>query len=378
MTETAHPTTLLTGATGFLGHMLLRDLLGTGRRVVLLLRPPLHESLTRLRGLMSHVGVDLDAAMTEGRILAIEGGLPGELPAADWGRTDEIVHCAASLQLFLNGTRDPFETNVDGSLALLDWAARRDVPTLHLVSTAYVCGMNTGLIREALHDPRPEFQTDYEHSKWQAERLFADWAERRGASLTIWRPSFVVGDSQTGYTTQYFGFYQLARLVGMLRRQNGEPRSDDDTYVPLRIPLQPEGRHNVVSVDFASRMIAEGVADPAWHGRIYHVTDPDPPINDFWKRCFEEFFHLHGGYFVDPREVNGARSPEEAMLWEQLDVLVPRLHHTPQFDQTNARALMAARELPFPSLNRERVLRLLEYAVRTGWGKRNGVRSLVH
>lgn len=397
MNEHHRPTTLLTGATGFLGQFILRELLRRGRRVVVLLRTPLSESSRRLSALMSGIGEDLSERMKRGEVLMVEGGLPAPLPDPDWGRTDDILHCAASLRLFTNGTNDPFTTNVEGARALIEWAERNQVSSIHAVSTAYVCGMNEGLIAEAPHAPQPEFQTHYEHSKWIAESEFQSWRQRTGGTLTIFRPSFVVGDSETGYTTQFGGFYQLARLVSMLKRRdddrcngNGDALAagrmersdadsdgDDETYVPLRIPLQPDARHNVVPVDYSARLIAAGVVDPRFHGSIYHVADPDPPTNDFWKKCFEVAFHLHGGYFVDPRTTNGARSPEEAMLWEQIDVLVPRLRHTPRFCTRNAQCLARAAGLTYPALSTSRVLSLLRYAVESEWGKRSAVRRAV-
>lgn len=382
---TSQPTTFLTGATGFLGHFILRDLLRGGRRVVILLRPPLDDSVERLTRMMTPLGVDLASELGLGRVVAVEGALGRELPASSWGRTDEILSCAASLQLFSNGNGEPFASNVQGVVGLIEWAQAHAVERFHAVSTAYVCGMNGGVIAERLHEPQPRFQTDYERSKWEAEALLSGWASRTGAALTIYRPSFVVGESETGYTTQFGGFYQLARLVSMLARQNGHtpPAGSNDngngdaseTYVALRIPLDPDGRHNVVPVDFVARAIALAVGRPGLHGRIYHLTDPNPPDNDFWKQCFERAFHLHGGYFVDPKTVNGARSEAEAMLWEQIDVLVPRLRHTPRFDQTHTRELLAAGGLSFPELTSARVHRLLTFATESAWGKRSTARG---
>ena len=371
MSREPRTTTLLTGATGFLGQFLLRDLLQKGRRVVALVRCDAAEGLRRVANLLRPLGIDADDEIRAGNLLTVSGGLPDRLPQPDWGQTDEVVHCAASLQLFQNGDLDPFQTNVDGTRALLDWADQNGVACFHAVSSAYVCGMNTGLIRESFHQPEPQFQTDYERSKWLGERELARWAERPGRVLTVYRPSFVVGETNSGYTTQYFGFYQLARLVSMLKQCNGHSPNGDDTYVSVRIPLQPDRCHNLVPVDFAARLICEAVINRALHGRIYHICDPKPPSNDFWKRCFEECFHLHGGYFVDPRAGGGARSPEEAMLWDQLAVLVPRLHHTPQFDQRNTAEIMRSANLSYPAFNRDGVRRLLDYAVSTGWGKKS-------
>lgn len=377
MTAQSLQTTFLTGATGFLGHFVLRELLCRGRRVVVLLRPGLDASLERLAGLMRPLEIDVAEQIDAGRLVAAEGTLPDGLPDPAWGETDDILSCAASLQLFTNGSNDPFRTNVEGTQALIGWAQRNGVTNIHAVSTAYVCGMSTGRIGEAFHTPEPDFQTDYERSKWQAERELSRWGESAGRSLTIHRPSFVIGESTTGYTTQYGGFYQFARLVSMLNEQNGHAAANSDRHVPLRIPLDPSGCQNLVPVDYVARMIAACVCAPAMHGRIYHLTDPQPPTIDFWKGCFEDCFHVHGGFFVDPRNCDGARSTEEAMVWEQIDVLLPRLRHTVEFDQTNALRLMDACGVAFPSLNRDRAVRILNYAASTAWGKRsNGVATV--
>ena len=200
------PTTLLTGATGFLGQYILGQLLARGRRVVAVLRPPLTASRTRLIGLMQPLSVDLTAALETGQLHLVAGTLPDDLPPATWGRTDEIVACAASLQLYCKGNGEPFSTNVAGTQAMLDWADRHEVRRAYVVSTAYVCGSYTDCVGEVFHHPQPVFHTDYEMSKWQAEQLWQRWAGQSGRILTVFRPSFLVGDSVSGYTSQYGGF----------------------------------------------------------------------------------------------------------------------------------------------------------------------------
>src|SRR6266404_5319346 len=138
MTHQNVPTTFLPGASGFLGHYCLRDLLRRGRRVVAMLRPQ------------------------------------------DDG--------------------EPDRTNIAGTQAIIDWATHHGVNQIHAVSTAYTCGWNGGTIREALHHPSPAFQTDYERTKWQAEIMLSRWAETPGRVLTILRPSLLIGDSESGHT----------------------------------------------------------------------------------------------------------------------------------------------------------------------------------
>jgi len=52
------------------------------------------------------------------------------------------------------------------------------------------------------------------------------------------------------------------------------------------------------------------------------------------KRVYEQYFELQGGYFADPNEVIGKCSQAESLLWDQYNLLTPRVVHTPQFDMT--------------------------------------------
>src|SRR5690606_15688185 len=121
MTADVTPPILLTGATGFLGHYVLRDLLTRQLRIVALLRAPLAETSNRLRTAMTQIGCDFDACIADGQLQLVEGSMPEALPDPTWGATAAVLNCAASLQLFSNGNGDPFKTNVEGTRALINW-----------------------------------------------------------------------------------------------------------------------------------------------------------------------------------------------------------------------------------------------------------------
>lgn len=362
-------TILFTGATGFLGHYILRDLLTRGVRIVAVLRPPLDQAKARLETMLAAIGLPVEQYLSNGSLLLVPGSLPDTLPEPDWGRTDAILNCAASLSLFANGDGEPFNTNVSGTEALAEWAIRHNVIRIHAVSTAYTCGWLQGAIPERFHDPPPEFQTDYERSKWQAEAVLEEWSSWIGHSLTLYRPSFLVGDSTTGHTTQFAGFYQFARLVGALKERYASKNNGTRTYIPLRIPGRPDDRQNIVPVDFVSRVIAEVVTRPRFHGRIYHLTNPEPPTNDMMKRCYEDYFGLHGGFFAPPDEVLGKCNQAESLLWDQYHLITPRVVHNPQFIMDNTREVMQAAGISFPTLHPERIFMLFDYAARKGWGR---------
>ncbi len=362
-------TTLFTGATGFLGHYILRDLLRKGERIVALIRQPFDDNRAKLDAMLRDIGLEMGRYIAGDRLILVPGSLPDDLPEPDWGRTDAILNCAASLSLFSNGNGEPFATNTKGTEALADWAIHHDVIRMYAVSTAYTCGWLNGPIPERFHSPAPDFQTDYERSKWQAEAILEEWSSWIGHSLTVFRPSFLVGDSTTGHTTQFAGFYQFARLVGALKTRFASRNNGTKTYIPLRIPGRPEDQQNIVPVDFVSRMVAEVVTRPEFHGRIYHLTNPEPPTNDMMKQCYEEYFGLHGGSFADPQEVVGKCNTAESLLWDQYHLITPRVVHTPQFAMDNTREVMDRAGVQFPSLQPERIFMLFDYAAQKGWGR---------
>ncbi len=366
-------TTFMTGATGFLGVFLVRDLLRRGRRLILLMREPLDGSIARLRESLRRLEFDLDAAAHSGRVRFVAGGLPDGLPSDLGEPIHDVLSSAASLQLFENGNQEPHRTNVEGTRNLIAWARDHGVRRMHCVSTAYVCGSITDRVDEVFHDPRPQFKTAYEESKWLAESLLAEWGGEPGHVLTVYRPSFLVGDSDSGYTCQYGGFYQLARMVSLLKERYGADDNGHSTYIPLRIPGRPEDPQNFVPVDFASRIIAEVMEDASLHGRIYHLTDPNPPTNDQIKRHMEVYFRMHGGWFAPVDEVVNHCTPAESLLWEHYEVLTPRVTHNPRFVQDNTRQVMALRDIPFPALDDRLFATLLDYAIAHRWGqRRNG------
>jgi len=323
----------MTGATGFLGSFLLRDLLQRGRWIVAMLREPLDENRRRLQHSLQQLGVDLTAYIERGQLVLVAGSLPDRLPDGNGYRVDDILSCAASLQLFSNGNEEPHKTNVTGTRRLIEWARRYDVRRIHAVSTAYVCGSYIQNVREKFHRPRPEFQTEYESSKWLAESHLCAWGAQDGNSLTVYRPSLLVGDSRSGYTTQYGGFYQFARMVSLLKERYGEGDNGNPTYIPLRIPGRPDDPQNFVPVDFVSRIVAEVITNEELHGRVYHLTDPTPPTNGQVKRYLEDYFNMHGGYFADRKEVINNCTPAESLLWEHYEVVTPRVTHNPRFEQ---------------------------------------------
>ncbi len=367
-----HNRVLLTGATGFIGHYLLAELIFKRVLCAVLLRPPVEDSSRRLAVLLEALGFDLDALRASGQVAVIEGDLRTDMPEPAGLRIHSIVHTAASTRFDSDPTGEPRRTNVTGTVALLRWAQEHGINDLHYVSSAYRCGVADGVVQEALGGRTPRFHNTYEKTKWQAERACARWAGAApGRTLTVYRPSVVVGEHGNGRATKFSGFYLSARATQMLAEQyDREPDTGDRHRVALRVRGRRHDRQNIVSVDYVAAMIAHGVSDTTFHGGVYHLTHPDPPTNGQIKRAVELRYDLAGGRFVDPGTFDPSVMNEKERLF--YEVSRPIEHYfvdTPAFASEAADRLAKAAGLVCHSYDEDSLDRLLDYAQRCRWGR---------
>jgi thioester reductase-like protein len=176
-----------------------------------------------------------------------------------------IHHFAAVYDLGVSRDRG-LAVNVDGTRNVLMFAEGASTPIdLHYVSTCYVSGRYEGVFREKDLDVGQTFNNYYEETKYLAE-LQVRAAAERGLRVHVYRPSIVVGHSETGRTQKYDGPYPLMRWL----------------YAQGRTALLPDfGRSrectvNMVPVDFVTAALGYLIANPQRRGSTYHLADPSP------------------------------------------------------------------------------------------------------
>jgi thioester reductase-like protein len=358
---------LLTGATGLLGRRLLRRLLASGRRVAVLVRDaPAAPAAERVRELLASWS---DARAAPPTVLAGDLCAPGlGLSVTDRGwlacRCRSAVHAAADVSFRSRSDGGPWATNVDGTRRLLELCAAAGVSEFHHVSTAFVCGDRAGPVREDELDCGQRFHNDYERSKFEAERLVR--ASRLRA--TVYRPSVIVGDSRTGRTSAYHGFYRFLELADRLASLVPAEAADapGKRLLPLRLPLTGDERRDLVPVDWVARAVARLVCRPCLHGRTYHLTAVAPASVRDIKETAEEALNLAGVRLVGPGPLADPSPLEEAFLGQLRDY-EPYLDGDPVFDRRNT--LAALPRLPPPRVDRALLRRLIRRAVADRWGR---------
>ncbi|WP_330286926.1 amino acid adenylation domain-containing protein [Streptomyces sp. NBC_00576] len=200
---------LLTGATGFVGVHLLAELLtSTGAEIVCPVRATSPaKAAARIQQALEIHRFDLpDAALK--RITAVPADLArprlglDEKLFAELARTcGAILHNAATVSI-MRDYATLRAANTESTRELLRLAAARSIP-LHFVSTLSVApplGLSPE-VPEAFLPPHPGLRYGYQQSKWAAERLLEQAAER-GLPVTVHRLGRVVGPRATGYVNE--------------------------------------------------------------------------------------------------------------------------------------------------------------------------------
>ncbi|MCP4249945.1 MAG: NAD-dependent epimerase/dehydratase family protein [bacterium] len=353
----------LTGASGFLGHYVLAELLTHPHtRCRVLLRPPVSKSYARLDRLLADIGLNLSALTADQRVVPVEGELPDSLGAADLSGLDLVLHAAGNTAFRANGSGEPARTNVDGTRALLSLAAEAKIRRFVLVSTAYVWGEQVGHLPEVFCPSLPPVRNDYERSKWQAEQLVWQWGKRSG-DATICRPSILFGDSRTGRASAMQGLYLVARATEILARAMDDSRETDCHHIPLRILGRGDAACNVVPVDWAARQIAGIALEPATASSVHHVTNPDPPTHQEVKCWLEEYFDIAGGRFSDATWPLDDANHYEDLFYSLGNICLDYFRHGLIFESRCAAEIPSGQRL----IDRESFLQCMKYAQATNW-----------
>lgn len=362
---------LLTGATGLLGSYLLRDGLLAGHRMAVLARPA---KTTSARQRVEASLVQWEAQI--GRILPRPVVLEGDLSQPDLNLTASdvrwitrhctaVVHNAASLAFFGADRRcEPWLSNVEGTRRLLELCGRCCIRQLHYVSTAYVCGLRKGRILETEFDVGQEMGNDYERSKLEAEKLI------RGAGLetppTIYRPSIIVGDSRTGRTSAFHGFYAMVKLGHTLASRMVRGSIDAAWMIEAFGKSGREGK-NFVPVDWVSAVITDLLTRPKHHGKTYHLTAAEATPLAVWSRAIQDALERYSP-LADPSDpTHGDAQWCEQVFRREVEIYRAYWQDDPLFDRTHTAA--AAPHLPCPTVDHDMLYRMARFAIQTNFGK---------
>jgi thioester reductase-like protein len=356
---------LVTGATGFLGVRLVRELLDRQPEatLALLIRDRLGQS--------GQQRADLIVPPEDRKRIQVYSGDVGQpncgLDASAYQRlsaeTTRVIHSAATVR-FDHSLEEARAINVEGTRRVLDFAAgARQLRSMAYVGTAYVAGERSDLVLESELALGQGYRNTYEQTKAEAEAL----VRSRLASMpgVILRPSIIVGDSRTGATSSFKMMYWPLKIYA--RR------------LWRTVPGYPDAVLDIVPVDFVATSVARLAFDEAALGSTVHLcAGPrgSATIQQIARRA-AEYFDAPEARYVNPRLFFAALRPLLFVsLWGRKrrvlrdgrayrDYFTMRM----QFDTTNADRLLGAAGVR-PPLVLDYLDRLFEYCVASDWGRK--------
>lgn len=254
-------TYFFTGFPGFIGKRLVEHVAqeDPNGRIYLLVQPKFFKDAQRYAAKLTGASIEI----LTGDIVDMHLGLSGDEYQKLCDEVTDVFHLAAISYLGVP-KETAWRVNVDGTRNVLELAADcGKLRRFNHFSTCYVSGDRVGVIAEDELERGQSFRNIYEETKYHAERL----VRRAGNSLpvTIYRPSSVVGDSQTGEIDRFEGPYYLGILLVM-----------SPLVMPLPLPGNGVAPLNVVPVDFLVKAVWSISRDPRAVGRTVHLVDPNP------------------------------------------------------------------------------------------------------
>lgn len=354
---------LLTGGTGLVGRYVLSELLARQRPVAVIVRSgKLASASERVEAILQGFEADLRRSLP--RPVVLEGDL--RQPRLGLSTADErwigahcgaVLHSAASMIFKAQPDGEPQRTNVEGTRALVELCERTGVTDFHQVSTAYLCGLRTGRVYETELDLGQDLGNVYEASKLAAEKIV------RGAGKlgrrTFYRPGSIVGDSRTGFTTSYHGFYLPLQLAYTMCSRIPPEEMGDRFFAALG--LRGDEGKNFVPVDWVAHVIVALLETPAAHGETYHLTSPQPvnvrAIQNVIQQSIRRWSKRKTATMARPEDLETC----EALFRRHMEVYRSHWRDDPKFDRTHLERVLPNHLCP--AMTHERLMQTARYAI---------------
>lgn len=301
--EFSKPTVVvLTGATGFLGAYLLREILrdSSVEAVHAIVRAKSQEEgLQRIRSNLQSYGIWDNSFASRmhcclGDFSMPMMGLDPALYKELLDSVDTVIHNGAKIDYTA-----PYSShagpNVNGTIEVIKFCFGGKPKALHFLSTLAVFGP-VGFVHgiadiyedQNMISSIDALQVDmgYAQSKWVAEQVLL-LAQKRGLAVSIYRPGFIICDGISGVSNNSDFMVRLTRTCISMG------------YFPL---LHDQSKE-FLTVDWASAAIFALAKRNDQLNKIFHLCRPDvkkfPSIIDYFHMLSYHGYHLKGIEFRD-------------------------------------------------------------------------------
>lgn len=208
-------TYIITGATGFLGQKLTRELVKEADNVILFTREKAGVSSTNRICSLFNFNIE-----EQKQVRVIDCDIENMSTARDSHdfkdvknlKIDGIWHLAANLSFRSKDKQSVHNVNFIGTQHIVKLAIELNAP-LFYVSTAYVHGQRVGLLKEG-ELIRSKFNNAYEESKFITEEYLKVEEKKNGIRYIIFRPAILIDvDDTLSSLNAPFGYYSILQLM---------------------------------------------------------------------------------------------------------------------------------------------------------------------
>ena len=357
----------LTGATGFLGAFLLKELLEqTQADIYCLVRRSNTVEAGRKRIFKNLQFYKLWDESLSFRIIPVIGDLSQPYLALDTkqfqamaSKIDSIYHCGALVKWTY-----PYEelkpVNVLGTQEVLKLACQIKLKPLHFISSlgALAAFASCELIKEKdiLDEDRGEvLNWGYLQTKWVAENLVSH-ARLKGLPVCLYRPYLTAGSSQNGILNTYDLF--IAKIIKGCIQLGSAPELN------WTIDMTP--------VDYQSKTIIYLSRQPESLGQNFHPLNPQPikweQIVNWIKSFGYEVEQVPYSVWKD-RLFEQAKSINDNILYRFVPIFanhkIDELFRQRQWGCQNTLKALADTDIVCPPLDQKYFITLLSYFIRS-------------
>ena len=170
----------VTGATGFIGGEIVKQLIGRGHKVVALVRSPEKAVMLKALGVEMHIGDITDRETLKTPMAGVDG----------------VFHVAAWYKV---GIKEPLADviNVDGTRNVLNTMRALEIPRGVYTSSVAVFSDTKGRVPDETYRYDGPHLSDYDRTKWIAHYRVAQPKIEEGLPLSIVMPGLVYGPGDT-------------------------------------------------------------------------------------------------------------------------------------------------------------------------------------
>lgn len=263
---------VLTGATGYIGVYCLRDLLGTTSAIINCISRPGGgmSALERVRENWLFYFTEQEWLKYQSRIIVLDGdlsldrfGLSADRYHGLVEHVDAVYHFAADTRL-METEKELYKSNIKPLESILEFCKTGCAKHLHYMSTLAVSGVVSST--EAVHfsedslDIGQCFQNGYEKTKFNAEKLIADY-RLAGYQAFVYRTGNVSAHSKSGKFQRNATANRLTQFLNSCARVGMLPR---EIYEPI----------NLSPIDTVSKAVVELSLSPQQISGVYHIDSP--------------------------------------------------------------------------------------------------------